>query len=89
MHGHHYQLEVTVEGALDDRGIVVDFDELSAAVNERIVERYDHQLLNDFFDNPTAELLAEGFWKELEAGGLRPASLRLWETPDAFVELLG
>ena len=88
LHGHHYRLEVCVEGPLDDRGIVVDFDDLARVVGERIIARYDHQLLNDFFDNPTAELLAQGFWSELEAAGVKPASIRLWETPEAFVEVL-
>jgi 6-pyruvoyltetrahydropterin/6-carboxytetrahydropterin synthase len=68
--------------------VVVDFDELTAIVRDKVVERYDHQLLNDFFDNPTAELIAHGIWADVEAAGIEPALLRLWETPDAMVELL-
>ncbi len=88
LHGHNYRLEVTVERPLDDNGIVVDFDDLRDLVHREVVDRYDHQYLNDLLDNPTAELIAGDVWKRLEAAGLRPARLRLWETPDASVELL-
>lgn len=87
LHGHTYRLEVTVEGALDDQGIVVDFAEVKAVVDREVVERYDHRFLNDLVDNPTAELLAAEIWKSLEAADLAVSRIRLWETPDAFVEL--
>src|SRR5438128_894228 len=63
LHGHTYRLEVTVAGAINENGIVLDFDELSATVKGAIVERFDHQFLNDHFPNPTAELLALEFAK--------------------------
>lgn len=88
LHGHNYRFEVTVEGPLDERGVVLDFDDLKRVVEAEVVDRYDHRYLNDFFDNPTAELLAHDVWKRLEAAGLRIARLRLWETPDSSVELL-
>ena len=88
LHGHHYRFEVTVEGPVGTDGMVIDFDELATRVGESIVSRYDHRYLNDLLDNPTAELLAGDIWKRLEAAGLTPARLRLWETPDSSVELL-
>lgn len=88
MHGHHYRLEVTVEGPLDERGVVVDFDDLAATLDAEVVARYDHQCLNDFFDNPTAEVVAQDVWKRVEATGARIVALRLWETPNSSVELL-
>ncbi|MBW3668501.1 MAG: 6-carboxytetrahydropterin synthase QueD [Actinobacteria bacterium] len=88
LHGHNYRFEVTVEGPLDERGVVIDFDDLKRMVETEVVDRYDHRYLNDFFDNPTAELLAQDVWKRLEAAGLRVARLRLWETSDSSVELL-
>lgn len=89
LHGHHYRFEVTVEGPVGPEGVVVDFDDLASLVGERIVARYDHRYLNELLDNPTAELLAAEIWKALEAEGLQLARLRLWETPDSSVELLG
>lgn len=81
LHGHTYRLEVSVAGPINENGIVVDFDEISAVVKRTIVRRFDHQFLNDFFPNPTAELLAVEFAKLLEAEGLGVHRLSLWETP--------
>lgn len=88
LHGHGYRLEVTVEGPLDANGVVLDFDDVKAVVQREVVDRYDHAYLNDLLDNPTAELVAADAWKRLEAAGLTPARLRLWETPNSSVELL-
>ena len=88
LHGHNYRLEVTVEGPVDEHGVVVDFDELAAVVERELLERYDHRFLNDLVENPTAEVIAHESWKRLEAAGLRLARLRVWETPESSVELL-
>lgn len=88
LHGHGYRLEVTVEGPLDDNGLVVDFDRLRHVVQREVIDHYDHRDLNDVLDNPTAELIAHQAWKRLEAAGLTVVGLRLWETPDSSVELL-
>ena len=88
LHGHGYRLEVTVEGPVDHHGVVLDFDDLKAVVRREVVDRYDHTLLNDLLENPTAELLAADAWKRLEAAGLTPARLRLWETPSSSVEIV-
>lgn len=46
-HGHNYRLFVTVGGEIDPRtGFVVDLGALDALVQERVVERLDHQHLN-------------------------------------------
>jgi 6-pyruvoyltetrahydropterin/6-carboxytetrahydropterin synthase len=88
LHGHNYRFEVTVEGPLDERGVVLDFDDLKRVVTAEVLDRYDHRYLNDFFDNPTAELVAQDVWKRLEAAGLAVVRVRLWETADSSVELL-
>jgi 6-pyruvoyltetrahydropterin/6-carboxytetrahydropterin synthase len=88
LHGHHYRFEATVEGPLDDNGIVIDFEDVKRIVNAEVVDRYDHQYLNDFLENPTAERLAQDVWRRLTEAGLNLVGLRLWETPDSSVELL-
>lgn len=94
LHGHSYKLEVTLEGELNDNGIVLDFDDLSIIVNEMIVKRYDHQYLNDFFSNPTAEMIARSIYHDITLGieknadlfkGVTLAYVRLWETEKCFV----
>jgi len=87
LHGHSYRLEVTVDGPLNEHGVVIDFADLKAVVQREVIERYDHRYLNDLIDNPTAELVAHEIWKSLEASGLAVARVRLWETADCAVEV--
>lgn len=62
MHGHSYRLRVTVHAAaVDDRGMVVDYADLSI-VGDWLAGHIDHQVLNDVLDlEPTAENLARHF----------------------------
>lgn len=92
MHGHSYKLQVDVAGPIDGNGVVVDFSELSAIVKKEIVDKYDHQLLNDFFENPTAEIMCTSFlekirscWTEAKLPAW-PVAARLWETRKCYVE---
>ena len=87
LHGHSYRLEVTVTGPVREDGMVIDFAELKAVVDREVVDRFDHQFLNDFFENPTAEVVAAEVWKSLEAAGLGVTHIRLWETQDSSVEV--
>lgn len=90
LHGHTYRLRVTVEGSIQEDGMVIDFVELKKLVKERVVDRYDHQNLNDFFENPSAELVVIQIWKDLEAlPAGRLYELTLWETPESFVTYKG
>lgn len=46
-HGHNYALEVTVGGQVDPRtGMVCNLIDLDSFVQEKILERFDHQNLN-------------------------------------------
>jgi len=87
LHGHSYRFEVAIDGPLQSdgpaRGMVVDFDEISAIVKPAIVERLDHSSLNDVLPNPTAEHIALWIWGELapRLPGLR--EIVVWETPTA------
>lgn len=72
-HGHNYVLEVTVAGEADpETGYVFDLKELGALIRKEIVEDVDHRNLNTDVDwlrgtIPTAENLADAFWRRLEA----------------------
>lgn len=85
LHGHNYRVRVFVSATeLDALGMVVDFQDLKAAVHD-IAGHFDHQVINDHppFDeiNPTAELVAkyvyEEFVRKLAAGELGEGRLRL------------
>jgi 6-pyruvoyltetrahydropterin/6-carboxytetrahydropterin synthase len=88
LHGHSYRLDVSVEGPLDDHGVVLDFDTLQAVVRAEVIDAWDHRDLNEVLDNPTAELLAHRAWTLLTSAGLDLAALRLWETTDSWVDLV-
>ncbi len=92
VHGHNYKVRVSVEGeSLDAAGLLIDFAELRRVVGE-VIERLDHQFLNDLapFDtvNPTAENLARYFYEEISIrvpAGVRLAAVRMWETDTSAV----
>lgn len=94
LHGHSYKFEVMLEGELNHDGIVVDFDDLTTIVDKMVIKRYDHQCLNAFFPNPTAEVLAESIFKSVALGmekneavfyGVKIVGVRLWETENCSV----
>jgi len=78
VHGHTYRLKVVVEGEPNENGMVMDFSELKGAVNDAVMERLDHSNLNEIFENPTAENIAEWIFKELE-GKIPVCSVKLYE----------
>jgi 6-pyruvoyltetrahydropterin/6-carboxytetrahydropterin synthase len=98
-HGHNYVVEVSLEGEPDPvTGMVLDLKELKELLNREIVTPFDHRFLNyeaQPFDRivPTAENIAREIWRRLEPH-LREAerrlhSIRLYETPDLFVDYFG
>ena len=88
LHGHNYRVRVFV-GAdeLDSEGLVVDFSKLKAAL-KRVIERFDHRLLNEVepFDelNPSLEHLARYIAEEVAQAvddeRCRVTECHLWET---------
>lgn len=63
-HGHNYHLEVTIKGRIDARtGMIVDLVAFQKAVDDHVVEPFDHTFLNkdvSYFAEvvPTAENIA-------------------------------
>ena len=94
VHGHSYELEVTVSGPVltegSSTGMVMDFSDMSLIVEREIVSKWDHRFLND--EVPfvtTAELLAEECFSRLQKSGLSVTKVTLYETRkcSATVEL--
>lgn len=84
MHGHSYRLDVTIRGPIQTdgpaRGMIEDFDTVKRVVRSRVVDVLDHQTLNDFIENPTAEHIVMWCWRALEADLPGLDELTLWET---------
>lgn len=88
VHGHNYRVRVTVSGdQLDSAGLLLDFVDMRTAI-KAVVDRLDHQFLNDLppFDriNPSAENLAKFLCDEvillIRDQRLRIQSVTVWET---------
>ena len=88
LHGHTYVLDVTVTGEVSfdkndpKQGMIIDFGDLKKIVNDNVVERYDHQNLNKFFENPTAECMVMFIGEMIEQllpEGVHLVCAKLWE----------
>lgn len=99
LHGHTYTLEVTIEGSLvkeetAEYGMITDFANLKDIVKRLVVDKYDHQDLNNFFSNPTSEVMAKVIFHDLrtEFNSLEVPyslhSIKLWETATSCTEVL-
>lgn len=94
-HGHNYRVFVTLVGeSLDEAGLLLDF-KLLKQVMRPVVDRLDHQMINDLEPfttiNPSAENLAKYFFDETSAqlqemagGRVRVKDCTLYETDTSF-----
>lgn len=96
LHGHTYRLQVTLRGRCNEIGMVVDFNEISALVKGKIIEKLDHAYLNSIFDfNTTAENMSVWIYDilytytSMHFKSVKVTSVKLWETPTSYVEYKG
>ncbi len=87
LHGHSWRLDITLEGPLDEEGMVFDFLELDRIVQEKVLSEIDHRNLNDILPQSTAEHLALWIWDRLPT--LPLAEIRVWETATGSVTYQG
>jgi len=90
-HGHNYKVRVTLRGVeLDKAGLLLDFKDLKDLMKD-VIERLDHQMLNDIEPfmrlNPSAENIAKYFYDEtngrlrsLTDGRVSVKDVTVWET---------
>lgn len=98
-HGHNFELIVTVKGEPDAQtGFVYDLKKLGGLIKQHIIEAVDHKNLN--IDVPfmkgkmaSCENLVMEFWKilapQIDDGTARLHSIKLYETPNNYVEYFG
>ncbi|HTX54592.1 MAG TPA: 6-carboxytetrahydropterin synthase [Candidatus Baltobacteraceae bacterium] len=97
LHGHNYQLEVTVEGVPDpDTGMVMDLKALKDLITDAVLNDLDHRNLNEDVPDlngqiPTPENLAVCIWERLTPRlvDCRLARVRLTEEAGYSVEFYG
>ena len=90
-HGHNYKVRVTLRGSeLDKAGLLLDFKDLKH-VMKHVIDRLDHQMLNDIEPfkviNPSAENIAKYFYDEanerlqsVTKGRVDVKAVTIWET---------
>ena len=69
MHGHTFNLTVHITGPVNKiDGFVIDFFDVDTIVNNTIISKIDHKVLNDIdsLSNPTSENLTKWIWRELK-----------------------
>ncbi|MGG6297935.1 6-pyruvoyl trahydropterin synthase family protein [Leptolyngbya sp. AN02str] len=98
-HGHNYHLEVTIKGKIDPRtGMIADLVAFQNAVDEHVVEPFDHTFLNHdipYFAKvvPTAENIAvhirDLLEKPIRQIGAKLHKVKLIESPNNSAEVYG
>ncbi|MBP7461239.1 MAG: 6-carboxytetrahydropterin synthase QueD [Candidatus Delongbacteria bacterium] len=71
LHGHNWKIKLIFQAPrLNALGMGIDFKELKQKINP-VIQRYDHQYLNDLPEfsqcNPTAEHIAEVLFRAIQA----------------------
>ena len=86
LHGHSYKLFVLIEGTPDPAtGMIIDFDDLSKVVTEKVLSRLDHHFLNDLIPLSTAENIALWIWEQLKPALPPLCQIEVYETTDNCV----
>jgi 6-pyruvoyltetrahydropterin/6-carboxytetrahydropterin synthase len=85
-HGHRWNVEIFCNGQLNKEGMVVDFKKL-----KKIINKFDHEDLNKFFKQPTAENISINTKDKIlkKFKNVDSCSIRVWETPDSYAEVRG
>ncbi len=93
LHGHRYELEIEVEGELQENGWICNFSEIKEIVNDTIIEKFDHAYLNQYFEIPTVENIARYVYEELSRKFLGKeyvlARIKVYETSKCYAEIIG
>lgn len=87
LHGHSYRVQVRLQGEPDERGMVMDFDEIAKAWAP-LHAMLDHHYLNDIegLEMPTSEVLALWLVDALSDALPLLLSVRVYESTTSWAE---
>jgi 6-pyruvoyltetrahydropterin/6-carboxytetrahydropterin synthase len=90
LHGHSFQVRVTIEGVVNELGWVMDFSELKKICSP-IINKLDHRYLNEIegLENPTSENIAIWIWKNFDKALPQLHSVEVKETCNSGCEYFG
>jgi len=97
LHGHNYDLEVTVTGSINEEtGFLVDLGELKIIVQEKVLNLIDHSTIEKDIPwfkgrQPSTELMVIWIWEQIEQelGDVELYRIRLRETPTIYTDYFG
>lgn len=90
IHGHSWVLEITLKKRIDKKtGMVMDFSILKKIVTDHIINKFDHDIINNYIQNPTAENMVVFIWEVLMFDALLKGieSIVLWESKTSYCRL--
>ena len=86
LHGHNYIVEIEVRGEVSPKtGWIVDFAMIDRIIKP-LIDKLDHNHLNDIIDNPTAENIAQ--WVMDNHTPHFIFSVKVWETPKCWAQVV-
>ena len=94
LHGHSWKGKLILEGCElhtsgPKAGMLVDYGDLSKAMEPLLERHLDHRHLNDILTNPTSENVAEWIFHMLKARIQELAAVRIEETCTSAAEYWG
>ncbi len=92
-HGHNYVLYVSMEGDLDEYGMVLNLSDVKHVIKREVTSQLDFSYLNDVWQEfqetlPTTENIARVIWQRL-APHLPLVRIQLFEHPELWAEYYG
>ena len=92
-HGHNYVLYVSLEGELDEYGMVENLSTVKRVIKEEVTSQLDYSYLNDAWSEfqetlPTTENIARVIWQKL-APHLPLVDIQLYESPELWTNYRG
>ena len=94
-HGHNYEVQVTLSGAANESGMLVDIPAFERIVAETVIDPFDHKHLNSEVPQfreliPSVENIAKVIYTMLnpmfKTGSTKLHSVTVWETPKTWCE---
>ncbi|UBF29672.1 6-carboxytetrahydropterin synthase [Kovacikia minuta CCNUW1] len=92
-HGHNYVLYVSMEGNLDEYGMVLNLSDVKQVIRQEVTSQLDFSYLNDAWKEfqetlPTTEQIARSIWHRL-APHLPLVRIQLFEHPELWADYYG
>lgn len=87
-HGHRYKLEINIKRRVNrKKGFGIDLGFVSKLVKEKIIDIFDHEIINNYITNPTCENIIIWVWNQLSPYLKGISKITLWESSSGSVTI--